>query len=289
MNETQQNRTNKLIDLDHVFKTRNPKLYRLIPKFVINYLKRIIHQEELNEFMSKCGHLNGLAFVNAGVRYANVDLEILGEDNLSIDKRYIFTSNHPLGGLDGVMLLDFIGHKFGEAKAVVNDLLLAVENFKPVFVGINSYGSNAKKNLQNLNDAFETNAQIIFFPAGLVSRKVKGVVQDLTWKKTAVVRAIRHKLDIVPTFVSGRNSDFFYNFANFRKKIGIKFNIELIFLPDEMFKHRGKHFKIIVGEPIPYHTFDKLHTPDEWAEKLRQFIYILEKNPKASFTNFVKS
>jgi putative hemolysin len=187
-----------------------------------------------------------------------------------------------LGGLDGLALMQSIGKFRNEIQFPVNDILLYLDNLKPLFVPINKHGSNAD-NIRILNETFMGEAVVCYFPFGLVSRKRRGIIRDLEWKKTFLSKAKKFKRDIVPTHISGRNTNFFYNLSNVRKGLGIKANIEMLYLVDEFFKQKNQEIRITFGKPISWEFFDKRYSDAVWAEKLRLFVYYLAKNPDAVF------
>ncbi|GAB6010711.1 1-acyl-sn-glycerol-3-phosphate acyltransferase [Viscerimonas tarda] len=266
----------KLIDLDKVIKGKAPEIYRKIPECCISYLKRKIHQDELNEILTLYADRDGVDFMASVVDYFNLNLRVEGVDKLNKEGRYIFASNHPLGGLDGICLSAVIGEKFDKKiKYPVNDLLLNIRNLRSIFVPINKYGSQSRNAAGLMNEAFASDNQLITFPAGLCSRKIKGKICDLKWKKMFILKAIETKRDVIPVYFDACNSNFFYRFANLRKRLGIKFNFELVFLPDEMFKNKNKTFTIIFGEPIPWQSFDKSKTPSAWADEVKEKVYSL--------------
>lgn len=266
----------RILDLDKVLQEKAPKIYNKAPRFIINYLKRKIHLDELNEILTIYADKDGVDFMDAVVGYFNLDLKTQGLENISNDGRYIFVSNHPLGGLDGICLSSVIGKKFNKKiKYVVNDVLYFIKNLQSIFLPVNKYGRQSKGAAGTLQKAYESDNQIITFPAGLCSRKENGKIKDLPWQKNFILKAIESKRDIVPIYFDGKNSNFFYRFANIRKRLGIKFNIELILLPDEMFKNKNSRFSIIVGEPIPYSFFDNQKSTLQWAEYVKEKAYDL--------------
>lgn len=265
-----------LLNLDKVLESKAPKVYKRIPRFVINYLKRKIHLDELNEILTIYADKHGVDFADSCVEYFNLDFKINGLDELSENKRYIFVSNHPLGGLDGICLSSIVGNKFNKKiKYIVNDILYQIKNLQPIFLPVNKHGSQSRSAAAMTNEAFDSNNQIITFPAGLCSRKQKGKVYDLDWKKNFVFKAIESKRDVVPIYFDGHNSNFFYRFANIRKRLGIKINIEMFFLPDEMFKNKNQTFTITFGKPISYSSFDNSKNAAEWAEYVKGIVYDL--------------
>jgi len=271
----------QILDLDKVLLKKAPGIYNKTPRFIINYLKRKIHLDELNEILTIYADKYGVDFMEAVVGYFDLNLEVKGLENIPDNGRYIFASNHPLGGLDGICLSAVIGDKFDKKiKYVVNDVLYFIKNLQPIFLPVNKYGKQSKQNTVTINEAYDSDDQIITFPAGLCSRKVKGRIYDLPWQKNFIQKAIESKRDVVPVYFDGKNSNFFYRFANIRKRLGIKFNIELIFLPDEMFKNKSETFFITVGQPIPYTYFDSSRNAKQWAEYVKEKSYSLAKTKK---------
>lgn len=268
----------KRIDIKEVFRDKNPKLASLIPGFVIRYLKRIIHEDELNDFMSKYGDLGDIELVKAGLSYLGINYEVHNKHNIPDEGRYIFVSNHPLGGLDGLVFMNELSKYFDELKFPVNDILMNIANMSGIFLPINKHGSQARESARQIDEAYASDAQILYFPAGLCSRKKHGEIKDLQWQKNFLVKAIKHKRDVVPVYFSGRNSNWFYNLSNFRKALGIKANIEMLYLPDEMFKQKNKDLHIVFGEPIAWQTFDRSKKPHEWAEWLKSKSYELAED-----------
>jgi 1-acyl-sn-glycerol-3-phosphate acyltransferase len=263
------------IDIKEVFRDKNPALARIIPNFVIRYLKRVIHEDELNDFMSRYGHLHDIDLVKAGLSYLGISYEVHNRHNIPEEGRYVFVSNHPLGGLDGLVFMTELSRYFDNIKFPVNDILLNIKNMSGTFLAINKHGGQARESARQIEEAYSSDAQILYFPAGLCSRKKRGMIRDLDWQKNFLVKAIKHKRDIVPVYFSGRNSNWFYNLSNLRKSVGIKANIEMLYLPDEMFRQKDKALHIVFGEAIPWETFDRSRSPLEWAEWLKNKSYEL--------------
>ena len=266
--------TVKPIYIEQLFKSKNPKLARWIPKFVYSFLKRVICQDQINDFISKYGDQKGLDFAEGILEYLDISYIIEGKENLPApDGRYIFAANHALGGPDGIILISFLGKIYKKLKFPVNDLLMNLKNLNNIFLPVNKHGALAKEAAVDLENAFASDAQIITFPAGMVSRKVKGVVKDLEWQKSFVVKAVKYQRDIIPIRVKAENSKFFYNLANFRTKIGLKVNLEMMYLPKETFNKKGSTFTLAIGKPIKWETLDKSKTPKEWAEEIKNIVY----------------
>jgi len=274
----------KFIDVRESIKSKNPNLLKVLPKFVLNYIRKTIHEDYLNDIMFRHIGINGLDFVDSMVhKEFNLKLKVKGFDNIEPNKRYIFVANHPWGGLEAASLLDIVGKKFSEPRFIVNDVLMSIKNYDPLFIPVNKHGAQGRENAKFIDENFESDKPILIFPAGLVSRKINGKVQDLEWKKFFITKAIQYKRDVVPVYIDARNSNFFYRFANFRKAIGIKANIEMFFLVNELVKNKEHELPFYFGNPIPYTTFDKTLRPQEWADKVRSHVYKLKEEYKRSF------
>ncbi|MBW6490197.1 MAG: 1-acyl-sn-glycerol-3-phosphate acyltransferase [Lentimicrobium sp.] len=274
----------KFIDLEKVIEQKSPRLLWMLPGFLLSYLRRIIHQDELNDGLNKHRDKEGLEFLDEILKEFGVNILTSGNENLLLSDRLVVVSNHPLGGLDGMALMQAVGKKTPDIAAPVNDFLMHLPNLRPLFFPVNKHGSNAS-NIAVFNETFSSGKTIIYFPAGLCSRKTGNEIIDLEWQKTFLSKARKFKRDILPVHISGRNSSFFYNLANFRKRLGLKANIEMLFLVDEMFKQKNKQIIITFGKPIPIEVFDKSHSDRDWAGLLRLHVYKLEKEPDLIFNS----
>ncbi|MCX7987475.1 MAG: 1-acyl-sn-glycerol-3-phosphate acyltransferase [Bacteroidales bacterium] len=261
------------VNVRQVLKDKNPALARWIPGILLRWLEHIIHQKEINDFLQKYGHLTGISFCNQVIDYFNVKTQIHFLEPVPPKGRYVFVSNHPLGGFDGIILMKLIAENFGNVRVPVNDILMNIPQLKELFIPINKHGHQSKAAASAMDETFRSDLPILTFPAGLCSRKINGQIRDLEWKKNFIVKSIETQRDIVPIFFEGRNSNFFYNLSNLRKRLGVKANIEMIFLVDEMFRHRNKTFRVYIGKIIPYTSLDNSQTPYQWAQEIRKHIY----------------
>ncbi|MFO8236438.1 MAG: glycerol acyltransferase [Bacteroidales bacterium] len=267
--------TMERINVREVFRNKNPKVARLLPGFVYRYIERVIHQKEINEVLPQISHLYGLDFVRAGLDLLGIEALPKGKANIPQKGRFIFVANHPLGGPDGLLFAKEVGDIYPNLKFIVNDILLNLRNLDPIFVPVNKHGKQSSEYVRKIEEAYQSDAQILNFPAGLCSRKVRGKIVDLQWQKNFVTKARSHKRDIIPVHISGRNSNFFYNLARIRSFLEIKANIEMFYLPDEMFKQREKQIVMTFGRPISYTVFDHSQRPVEWAQLLKKHVYRL--------------
>lgn len=263
----------KYIVIRDVIHKKNPALLRWLPGFVLRYIERVLHEDDINAIMAKIGHLHGLDFVDALIGELGVEVTLSGQEHIPAEGGVIFASNHPLGGLDGVAFMHALGKHRKDIKFIVNDILLNIKNLEPLFVGVNKHGSQGRDSLAQIEQAYADDHALLVFPAGLVSRKRHAEIKDLEWKKSFINKAKRYKKDIIPVFIDGRNSNFFYTFAKLRENLGIKANIEMFYLPGEMFAQRGKKVSIRIGKPIPYTHFDSSKSEKEWAEYVKKIVY----------------
>ena len=276
--EEQQIKPEKPINIRKLFREKNPKLARFIPEFVYRYIDKILQTEVLNHIFTEHGHLKGIEFVNSAILEFNIKEKVHDYENVPDSGRFIFASNHPLGGFDALLLMKLVDKKLGELKFLTNDVLMAIPNLSPMFIPINKHGTNSRDAARILNETYDSDVQILLFPSGMASRKIKGKVVDLEWKKHFITKAIKHKRDIIPVYVEGRNSNRFYRIANWRKFFRLKWNLEMFFLPDETLKHRNKVIPVYFGKPIPYTKFNDSKNHSEWAEWVKEQVYKLSQN-----------
>lgn len=276
MNFSAQLREGKVC-LEDLIDAKKPGARKWIPAFLLNYVKRIIHLDEVNASILKHKGEQGVEFAENILREMSIEFTAEGLERLPNGGRYILVSNHPLGGLDGMVLIALFGRKFEKVYFPVNDLLTSLPQFDDVFLPINKHGVQTQENAQRLESAYASDAQMLYFPAGLCSRKGKGGrICDLEWKPSFIAKAIEHKRNVVPLFFQGKNSRFFYNLARWRKRLRIKANVEMLYLVDEMYKQQGAQLKVIVGEPISWKIFqDKSKSRREWAAWVKEKTYSL--------------
>lgn len=271
--------TEKTIDISDILKSKMGSKAKFVPSPLVKWLKHIIHQDEVNKYLWDSRHLTGVEWLEECVRYLDMTLDIVGRENLpdkDDGKLYTFVSNHPLGGEDGVALGAVIGrHYDGRFRYLVNDLLMNLPGLAPLCIPINKTGSQSRSFPAMVEAGFKSDNHMLMFPAGLCSRRINGKIHDLPWKKTFITKSVETHRDVVPIHFGGRNSDFFYTLANVCKALGIKFNIAMLFLVDEMYKNVHKSFRIAIGKPIPWQTFDKSRTPAQWAQYVQDEVYKL--------------
>ena len=270
--------TKKTIDVEAVIKSKNPKLLKFLPRFVLNYFKKVLHEEEMNAELFHLKDKYDFEFASQIIKDWNVTVKIIGLENIPPTGGVVFAANHPLGGFDGLVIFDTMAKVRKDMKFIVNDVLLNLENLKNLFMPVNKHGKNSVTMLQDIDALYASEQATFIYPAGLVSRKNdKGIIEDLQWKKSFITKAKKHKRNIIPVYLDGRNSNFFYNLSRWRTKLGIKANLEMFYLVDEMYQQKNKTITIIFGKPIPYQTFDTSKTDLKWAAAVKKEVYELAK------------
>ena len=275
-------------DIRAVLKKKATKAH--VPGFLIRYLERIAHIKQMNAFLRKYPEVKNYDFIRLVLdEELGCSASIDGIENIPTDgKPLIFASNHPLGGLDGMIIAQMIHESRSSRgdsrplKVIVNDLLMFMEPLAGLWAPVNKVGRLTKEQAQQQHALWESETDVLTFPAGICSRlqRIDGKwqIQDLEWQKNFIQRAREYHRDIVPIYFEGRNSKFFYTLAYIRKLLHIKLNIEMLYLVDEMYGAHGKHFKVHVLPPISYTSLDTSKSPKEWAEYIKQIVYNQKEN-----------
>ncbi len=272
------------IDIASVLRQKAPGLARRLPRWTVEWLRRTVREREINHILASYWELPPQEFIRACFRDWGVTYSATGLEKLDPAGRYLFAANHPFGGMDGMMLADKLIERFGDARVVVNDLLMHVEPLRPLWIPVNKHGAQNAGYARRFDDAFAGDLPILTFPAGLCSRRIGGRIADTEWKTSFLKKAAATGRTIVPVFVEGRLSDFFYRVDRIRKALGVKFNIEMLWLPDEMFSQGGKHFRLVFGDPISAAELQRFGSLREQTEEIRRKTYFLEKTLAADPT-----
>ena len=268
------------IDIDEILRSKAGPKAKRIPRFIVAWLKRRLHQDQVNDFLRIIGDKEGVPWLKGCLDFLDTKLEVKGLENLPSDadgRRFTFVSNHPLGGQDGVALGYVLGtHYDGRIKYLVNDLLMFLPGLAPLCIPINKTGKQSRQFPAMVEAGFSGDDHILMFPAGLCSRRRHGEIRDLPWNKTFITKSVQHQRDVVPIYFSGRNSNKFYTIANLCKMLGLKFNLAMLYLVDELFKNQHKTFEVHIGRPIPWQTFDRSRTATQWAAYVQDIVYQLK-------------
>lgn len=264
------------INVRKMIASKNPKLLKWLPGFIIRYIERVLHQDYINHFI-KTHDSKNQEFCKDVIEDIGVKYTIEGIENIPKEGKCVLVMNHPLGGMDAMILVDALKNHRTDIKFIVNDLLLHLEPLRDIFVGVNKIGKASADSLQKVNDLFASDNLVCVFPSGMVSRKQKGLIKDLVWKKTFIRLSKQNNSTIVPIHIDGKLTNWFYNLSNFRRFLGVKANIEMLYLSDEMFKQKGQTIHFTVGKPIQASELTDEKTEIQWSEWFRQHIYTLNK------------
>ena len=270
----------KIIDVEKQFKTRLPGIYHKLPRFFMRLIRSIVYENRLNYLIYESRELEGIELVNWALKQFQVTVKLKGQENIPKDGRNIFVSNHPLGGLDSLALLSALGLSYSSLKILSNEILDVVSGFHPLRLSVITFGKLTKANALALKDALMSDQPLCVFPAGFVAKRNPFKIQDLSWKKFFVSSAVKYQRKVVPVFIVARNSNLFYNISSIRKLLHMKSNLEMFLLPHEMFNKAGSTITIIFGAPIPFTAFDGSRTDREWAQQVRELVYLIGEYDK---------
>lgn len=253
------------------------KMRRKPKRWMVALIRWVLIEDWLNKYMAMIGDKEGVDFMQGVVDVLDINVEVEGEHLLpKAGTPYMFVCNHPLGGVDVVSVASVVGKHYPEGlKIPANDFLMLLTGIKDMLIPVNKVGGQSRSLSDKINQAYASDTQLMFFPAGKVSRKNKGVIADDEWKKNFVAKSIEYKRDIVPIRIDAKNSRMFYFIAKLRAKLGIKFNIEMALLVRELRKQMHNTIKITIGAPIPYESLDASKTPYQWAQIIREKVYNL--------------
>ena len=270
-------RTDYLLNVEEVL---GPKLLKKLPRFAVNFFKRRIHQDEINDCIMKAEHYCGAGFFDEALKYVGITYRMRGIENLDMSKKYVFACNHPLGGPEALIIGSLFRQIYGDGfKVPSNQLLMNMKPLKEFFVPVNVISSKQSRDLGvKIAEMFSSDMQVLVFPAGLCARKIKGKITEMPWKKMFVTQSRKYEKDIVPLHISGFNSKRFFFFSWLSRIIKLKFNLGMIFLVDELFNKKGQEFVITIGKPISYTTLDKSKTDLEWAAEIKNKVEELSKD-----------
>ena len=262
------NITEQFIDLEKILAAKGVHA----PKWVVRLLNRLLHVKEINHVLYLYRDKEGADFAQSVLDYLQIKVEMQHPERIPRNGNPIIIANHPLGGPDGMALIAAVGALRNDIRFPVNDFLMYLPQLRPVFVAVDKVHGN-RQTAAGLNQAFAEENALLYFPAGLCSRRIKGIITDLEWKPTVIKKAIQYRRDLIPVRIEARNRSRFYTLANLRKRLGIKFNFEMALLPSEMFAQRGKTFRMVVGEPIPWQQLCDGKSAKQWADHLHDYIY----------------
>lgn len=277
----------KYLDLKKAIDESDSRFLKNLPGFVVNILRRIIHEEEINNILNSHKDKQGVDFHNAILSYLNLKINIRGLENLPEQGRCFFIANHPFGVVDGLILTKIVLDKYGDFRGIGNEAFKYIPNLAPYIAVVNAYGTTSRSRIEDLEKIFASDLPVTHFPAGEVSRRYHRQIRDKQWRKSVVTRSIVHERDIVPVFFEGSNSGIFQNIYLIRSLIGVKLNLELSLLPHEFFNKKHQTVNVAIGRPVSWKKFDNRCTHQHWTNKLQDYVYSLKENPMSEFAEEV--
>ncbi|MBP5317908.1 MAG: 1-acyl-sn-glycerol-3-phosphate acyltransferase [Paludibacteraceae bacterium] len=253
------------------------KMKRRPSRWMVWLLKKIIRQDWYNDILRRIGPYKNADFMRRALEELPVEVEVSGAEYLpTADQRCLFVCNHPLGGVDVLAAVATVAPHYPTALLIpANDILQALTPIRDMLIPVNKTGGQSRDLAEKINQAFESDAQIMFFPSGMVSRRIRGIVQDPEWKKVFVVKAREYFRQVVPVRIDAVNSTLFYLVAKIRSFLRIKLNLEMMLLPREVYRQQGRKVRVKIGKPIPFDRFDESKTPLQWAQEVRKIVYTL--------------
>ena len=263
-------RTDYLLDLNEIL---GPKMSAKLPGFVKRFFARRLHIKQINDCIMKAEHYAGAGFFDEALNYVGITYKVRGEENIDLSKKYLFACNHPLGGPEALIIGSIFRRIYGDGFMVPSNQILY--NMKPLqefFVPVSVGGRQGREIAERIAGMFESDRQVLVFPAGLCAKSIKGVVTEMPWKKMFVAQARKYQRDVVPVHISGHNSKWYFFLSWLSRTLKLKFNLGMIFLVDELFKQRGNEFVITFGKPIEYDRFDKTKTDLQWADEVKNIV-----------------
>lgn len=271
------NREEYLLNIDEVL---GPKLKKKLPRFVVNFLKRRIHQDEINDCIMKAEHYAGAGFFDEALKYIGITYKVRGAENIDTDKKYIFACNHPLGGPEALIIGSVFHQIYGGGfKVPSNKLLMNMKPLAEFFTPVNVQAkSQSREIVERISGMFQSDDQVLVFPSGLCAKRIKGKITEMPWKKMFISQAKKYERDVVPVHISGYNSPRYHFFSWLSRTLGMRVNIGMLFLVDELFNKAGEEFVITFGKPVSYTTFDKSRTDNQWAAEIKDKVEQLSKD-----------
>lgn len=244
-------------------------------------LDRILFIPRINRFLEKHGDKTGIEFIEELFDELDISYKLSNKDREKIpsEGKLIIVANHPLGGLDGLVLLKLVSEIRNDVKIIANDVLMNIQNLADYFLPFDLLSKkDLKKNYTLISEALKKENAIIIFPAGEVARLTIKGIKDKKWNKGAVYFAEKFQTPVLPIFIRGRNSFLFYFISLFSKKLS------MFLLPYELFNKKNKSYEIKIDHPISPKAFNTKYQRIEFLTKsLKKHLYLIGRNKKGVF------
>lgn len=236
-------------DLQALFAAKNPVLARRLPAAGWRVLERLTHRRTINRILLDWRDLPCRAFAGQALKWLDVDYEVTGEEPPPPQEWPIFVANHPSGGLDGLVMIDWLLGRYADLRTPVNDVLLNLPHLAPLLFPIDKF--RPRRDLKQALDAlFAMDKVVLLFPAGRTARRRGGEIHEAEWQKLPAMMAQRHHRPIVPVHIDSHNSRRFYLVHRIRTALGIRPNLEMLLLIDELMRPSCHLIRICVGRAI---------------------------------------
>lgn len=273
-----------MLNIQNVLEKRYPDFFdrhNTTARTLSRFLGFLFYESRFQQFGRTYPHLRGFDFVDATLRYFDFTLKLRDSERARIPAsgRVVIAANHPIGSLDGLALLNLVRQVRPDVKVVANELLTAIEALHPVLLPVNNMGGNtARQNLRNIRAHLEADGALIIFPAGEVSRFGPRGVKDGEWQTGFVKIARATRSPVLPIFVAGRNSLFFYSLSFLARPLST------LWLVREMFKQSHNAVDARVGNPIPFDTYSALDvSARKLAQMFRKHVYRVARGRRPVF------
>ncbi len=248
---------------------------------LVNRLFHWLAVDKTNDYHSRNMHLSGPDFSHKMFEELGAPMTIRNEEVLSSipDGPFITVSNHPYGALDGMALIDIVGHHRPDFKVMVNMILNHIGALRPNFIAVDALASNdpTKRavSVKGITDAMRHVKQghpLGFFPAGAVSKLTWGLrIEDREWQPSVLRIIQKLKVPVIPIYFHGHNS------WKFTLLGMIDWRLRTLRLPTEVFNKKGYNFRVSVGDIIKPETLAQYSTPEELGAFLKQETYKMKK------------
>lgn len=274
-----------MVNIQREISLKFPSLLKLpfiIKKPIFEIIKRIIHENEINNFLQSKEKLSPFDFIDAVLEYFNFSYKVSSNqiENIPPSGRVIIIANHPLGALDALSLIHLIQKVRSDVRVVANDVLAQIDQLKPILLSIDAFGlKTSKETIEQIYTSLDSEQAVIIFPAGEVSRARPAGVKDTKWHKGFLKFALKKNTPILPIHIKAKNSTLFYTLSTLNKKLSATL------LPHEMFNKKNKNLEFNIGEIIPFKSFKENNFDLGTKVKLfKKHLYNISKNKKAIFT-----
>ena len=267
------NNTSKIFSIDKIIDEKKIYFYKKLPNFIQNFIKSLLYEKEVNELLFLYKDEPPKQFFTKIIDHLQISINLDYKYKLDQNKRYIFVCNHPTGILDGIVILKTLSENF-DCRIIANDIISNLHNLDKILLPIDWIGSMSKKQALKIIETLESNKQLILFPAGEVSKITSFKIQDNKWNNFFIKKAKQYNRDIVPIYISGHNSIWFYLIYIIRYSFRIKFNLEMFLLIHELFNKQKHTINLKFGNPISFQSLKNKNINKE-CNRIQKAIYCL--------------